>query len=127
MRSSPVRHWNNAKNRTKIGLETKNLANNYQIWTLRFLPFPILKSLALSTELVGGLRKNFSSSRARYASTLLTQKFYCSNSKNSKTQPPKHIDKIQKIIEILIKNFGFFRLLLSLLSRGCFSKGDRTT
>ena len=51
----------------------KHLANNYQIWTLRFLPFPILKSLALSTELIGGLLKNFSDSRARYASTLLTQ------------------------------------------------------
>ena len=52
----------------------KNLAKNYQIWTLRFLPFPNLKSLALSTELLGGLPKNFSSNRARYASTLLTQK-----------------------------------------------------
>ena len=37
----------------------KNLAKNYQIWTLLFLPFLIFKSLALSTELLGGLLKNF--------------------------------------------------------------------
>ena len=86
----------------------KNLANNYQNWTLRFLPFPTFKSLALSTELIGGLLKNFSGSRARYASPLLSQKFYCSNSKNSKTRSPKQIDKIQKIIEILIEKFSFF-------------------
>ena len=68
-----------------------NLAKSYQIWTLHFLPFPILKSLALFTELFGGLPKSLSSNQARYASTLL--KFCCSNSKNSKTRSSKHIDK----------------------------------
>ena len=74
-RSSPVQHWTNAKNWTKKWFENKNLVKNYKIWTLRFLPFPILKSLALSTELFGGLIKNCSSNLARYASRLLAQKF----------------------------------------------------
>ena len=43
-----------------------------------FLPdytaLKMYKSLALSTELIGGLLKNFLGSRARYASTLLAQK-----------------------------------------------------
>ena len=41
------------------GFGNKNLANNYQIWTLRFLPFPVSKSLALSMELIGGFVKKF--------------------------------------------------------------------
>ena len=36
------------------------------------------------------------------------KKFYCSNSKNSKTRSPKQIAKIQKIIEILIEKLWFF-------------------
>ena len=35
----------------------KNWAKNYRIWTLRFHPFRIFKSLPLSTELFGGYFK----------------------------------------------------------------------
>ena len=52
----------------------KNLVKNYQIWTLRFLPFPIFKSLALSTDIFRGLLKNRSSNLARYDRRIVTKK-----------------------------------------------------
>ena len=52
----------------------KIVAQNYRIWTLRFLLFPIFESLSLSPELHGGLLINCSFDWARCSSKIIAQK-----------------------------------------------------
>ena len=72
----------------------KNLAKNHQIWTLRFLPFPIFKSLARSTELFGRLLKNLSGNQKRKPNA---KTFIALTLKTQQLDPQNRLTKFGKL------------------------------